>query len=95
MVTPELALQVAGLVATAVLGILSWSLKRNVSDVDRKLGRMEADLRQAAASIGTHESRLAAGDVELRELRARLQGLEDRERARGCFGSCHAAGKEA
>lgn len=87
--TPELGLQLLCLLATAVLALLAWGLKRSVADVDRRLVRMETDLRQAASSIGAHSERLAAGDVELRGLRDRVQGLEDRERARGCFGACH------
>jgi hypothetical protein len=87
-VTPEVALQVAGLVLTGGVGLLFWSLKRNVSDVDKKLGRMESDLRQAAASIGAHETRLAEGGVRIENLEERVKGLEDRERTRGCFGAC-------
>jgi hypothetical protein len=87
-VTTELALQVVGLVATGGIGLLAWSLNRNVRAQDDKLSAIGTDVRQLAGAVGNHGERLAAGDEQLKAHGERLQGIEDRERERGCFGRC-------
>jgi outer membrane murein-binding lipoprotein Lpp len=65
---------------TAAVGLLGWSLRQTLRGVRDKLDQIAADVRQLSASVGVHESQLARGDVELRELKRRVDGLEDRER---------------
>lgn len=89
--SPELALQLVGVGATSALGFLAWSLKRNISAQDLVLTEIANDLRRLSASVGNHSERLAAGDVEIRTIAARVQGIEDRERQRVCTAQCHHA----
>lgn len=88
--TPEVMLNVAGLVGTGVVSLLVWSLKRNVTGVDSKLDRIERDVRQLSAQVGSHDASLAAGVVKFSALEKRIDGLEERERDRGCFSNCRA-----
>lgn len=90
--TPEFVVQLATFAISGCVGLLAWSLKRNAAEQDKKLDGIADDMRRLSASVGAHGERLAAGDVELRNLGVRLQGLEDRERTRGCFGACRFQG---
>lgn len=100
--TFETGLQIVGVVASIGVALLAWSLKRNVADSDARSARIEksvgdvaADVRQLSSTLGSHGERLAAGDEKLKAHENRIQGLEDRERLRGCFGSCrHITGGE-
>jgi hypothetical protein len=90
-------LQVAGLVGTAIVAVLAWSLRRNVKAADGTMARVEAsvsavatDVRQLASSVQAHDRSLAAGAVTISSHGERINGLESRERERGCFGPCPA-----
>lgn len=94
MTTSDL-IQIAGLVGTAGAALLVWSMKRNVKTADETSARVEkaitsvaTDVRQLAAAVHGHETRLAAGAVTMSAHGERLNGLEARERERGCFGPC-------
>lgn len=116
-----------------LLGLLAWSLKRNVKASDEKLAAAEAsakaaaedaksavaglaadvkaavgesaaetrravdglagEVRALAATLGAHGERLARGDEKLSSLERRVDGLEDRERDRGCVACKRAPAK--
>lgn len=86
----QLAVSLVGVLATAALGVIGWSLRRNVQELDAKITSIATDLRQLSASVAGHENRLGQGDVKISELCRRVEGLEDRERERGCFARCKA-----
>lgn len=115
-------------VTPVVLGVLGWSLRRNVKNADardeetRKIATAAADraekfaselveaireeisrsgeetrqavtalgeeVRTLSGTLGRHGERLAGGDVKLDALGKRVDGLEERERTRGCFPGC-------
>lgn len=90
-----------GLTAAGVVvgGLLSFSLRRNVRDQDERSKRIETgvdkvstDLRQLTNTVGTHGESLAEGRATFRGLQESVKGLEDRERQRGCFGTCRFRG---
>jgi hypothetical protein len=86
--TAQVVAALASPVLTVGVGILAWSLRRNATQQDQKLGRIENTLAEMSGKLNSHGERLAAGDVEITGLRERMNGLESRERARGCFGRC-------
>ena len=66
------------------------------------LTRLAADLRGLAGTVSNHETRLARGDGtferfqgQVADLSRRLDGLESRERERGCFVRCAARAPES
>lgn len=74
---------------SGLLGLLIWSLKRNISSldasvksVDDKVGRVETDVRQLSAQGARHGEALAGGVAKFAAIEKRLDGLEDRERIR-------------
>jgi hypothetical protein len=97
--TLPLIMQAAGLLGLGVIGLLSFSLRRNVSDQDARSKRIEAgisevaaDVRQLTSTVGTHGESLAEGRATFRGLQESVKGLEERERQRGCFGTCRFRG---
>lgn len=76
--------------ASIITTVIAWSLRRNVGGVDDKITQIATDVRQLTSTVGGHDKQLAAGTVEITGLKERVDGIEDRERARGCFGACPA-----
>jgi hypothetical protein len=90
--------QAIGPILTVGAGLLSWSILRNIRAVDRKIDRVEGDVRtltSQGAAYGTQlargeerfkslEDKLATGDAALLD---RVKSLESRERQheRECF----------
>jgi hypothetical protein len=101
----QILLGVGGFVATGVVGLLVWSMKRNAASLDKSIGRVEAavaaiatDVRQLSATVGSHAGRLEAGNVRFDEMERRhtervatLQGRIDgmEERERKRCNECH------
>jgi hypothetical protein len=59
-----------------VLGVLGWSLRANIraamaaiASVQQGVDTVATDVRQLSASVGEHGRLLAAGDVEIRQLK--------------------------
>lgn len=73
----EILIQVG---VTAAIGLLGWSLRQTLIGLRAIVEQVATDVRQLSASVGVHESQLARGDVEIVELKRRVDGLEDRER---------------
>ncbi len=93
--TTQLGVSFAILAVTGAVGLVGWSLRRNVSSLDsgitalrETVTQVATDLRQLSATVSGHQASLAAGDVKLTDFERRLSGLEQRERERGCFGAC-------
>jgi hypothetical protein len=84
--TPDITLQLAAIVApvvgSAVVGLLVWSLRRNVQSLDQAIGEIRVDMRTLASQTTQHGSALAGGVVKFQTIERRLDGLEDRERVR-------------
>lgn len=75
--------------------ILGWSLQRNIKALDKSLGSLNKRLDGLAETVGRHEISLTAGNGEFRSIREEIRrmqlaidGLENRERTRGCGPSC-------
>lgn len=77
--TPELALQIIGIVGTGIVAVLAWSMRRNVQEVDAKLGRIETDVRQLSAQGARHGEALAGGVVKFSAIEKRLDKIEDKQ----------------
>lgn len=93
--TFNLVLQAVGILGTGAIGLLMASLRRNISEGDARAKRIEdgvagvaSDLRTLSGTVGAHGESLAEGRATFRALQDSVKGLEDRERQRGCFGSC-------
>lgn len=69
-------------VAGLLLGVLGWALKGTLGKIETGIASLASDLRNLAATVGTHASSLAQGNVKFNELERRVNGLEDRERRR-------------
>ena len=80
--TPELIASVGGFVATCLVALLAWSMRRNVRDIDDKVGRIETDVRTLSSQGARHGESLAAGVQQFKAVEKRLDGLEERERIR-------------
>jgi hypothetical protein len=89
----QLALAIASPALSAIVGLVIWSVKRTLHTQDQTLERIAADLRQISGTVGAHTVQLAEGGVTIRGLTARVDGLEDRERQRGCFAACPVHGQ--
>ncbi len=76
--TPELVLQAGGIVATGLVGLLAWSMRRNVQSVDEKVGRIETDVRQLSAQGARHGEALAGGVAKFASIEKRLDKAEER-----------------
>jgi hypothetical protein len=86
-VSPEIALQLAGLLGTSLVAVLAWSMRRNVQSVDEKVGRIETDVRQLSAQGARHGESLAAGVATFKSIEKRLDALEAEQKtlSRECF----------
>lgn len=76
MTTDELIFKVAGPALTFVVGMLVWSLKRNLRAIDDAQKDMATDLRQVSATVGQHDKGLHAGSITFREHDRRLGAVE-------------------
>lgn len=68
--------------AGILLAVLGWALKGTLGEIKDGIVNLASDLRNLAATVGTHASSLAQGNVKFEELARRVNGLEDRERKR-------------
>jgi hypothetical protein len=84
----QLLTTIASIVGPLLVALLVWSLKRNIQDQDNKLAAIATDVRQLSSTVGNHATSLAAGAQRFQDLSDKVKGLEDRERARSCFGVC-------
>lgn len=78
----KLALSAVTAGMMVVLGVLGWSLRRNLRAQDEKLMEIATDTRQLAGTVGKHSEQLASGVVRFQEIERRVGGLEERERER-------------
>lgn len=74
--TPEILLSIGGILATGLVGILAWSLKRNIGKIDDDLKVVATDVRQLAAQGARHGESLAAGVQQFKAIEKRLDKLE-------------------
>jgi len=65
-----------GAIGTLVVGLLSKSISRNVSDIDRQVTTIATDVRQLAAQGSRHGESLAAGVQQFKAIEKRLDKLE-------------------
>lgn len=78
--------QVVAVVASPVLvGLLVWSLRRNIQSVDdlvkgidQKVDRVETDVRQLSAQGARHGEALAGGVAKFASIEKRLDKAEER-----------------
>lgn len=73
--TTQLAATVAGPV---LVGLLVWSLRRNVRDVDNQVKSIATDVRQLAAQGSRHGEALAGGVAKFAAIEKRLDKTEER-----------------
>ena len=83
----EILLQIAGLLGTALVAVLAWSMRRNVQAVDEKVVAIATDVRQLSAQGARHGESLAAGVATFKAIEKRLDKLEEKqeEMGRECF----------
>jgi tetrahydromethanopterin S-methyltransferase subunit G len=77
--TTEVILSAGGILATALVGLLAWSMRRNINDIDRQVNDIATDVRQLAAQTGRHGEALAGGVVKFSTIEKRLDKLEDKQ----------------
>ena len=87
-VTADGWITIATFVCTIIIGLVAFLIRRSLSAQDTVLNGMASDMRQISSRVSSHAEALAAGTVRFSELDKRVEGLEERERARGCFGPC-------
>jgi hypothetical protein len=64
--------QIIGPAGTALLGLLIWSLKRNVRAQDSTLQAMAGDLSKLAGTTSAHATSLAVGNEKFRTLEGKI-----------------------
>jgi tetrahydromethanopterin S-methyltransferase subunit G len=77
--TPEVILSAGGILATGLVGLLAWSMRRNISDIDRQVNDIATDVRQLAAQGSRHGEALAGGVVKFQTIEKRLDKIEDKQ----------------
>lgn len=77
MMDPVLGLQIVGIVAPVVTGILVWSLKRNIQQLDKDIGEIKDDVRTLASQTTAHGAALAGGVAKFAGIEKRLDKLEE------------------
>jgi len=65
-----------GALGTLVVGLLSKSISRNVSDIDKQVTTIATDVRQLAAQGARHGESLAAGVQQFKAIEKRLDKIE-------------------
>jgi tetrahydromethanopterin S-methyltransferase subunit G len=78
-VTPEVLLSAGGILATGLVGLLAWSMRRNIGDIDKQVSDIATDVRQLAAQTGRHGEALAGGVVKFQAIEKRLDKIEDKQ----------------
>jgi len=76
--SPELIASVVGVLISAVVAFVGWSVNRNVKDLDAKIDEIRTDVRQLAAQGARHGESLAAGVQQFKTVEKRLDRLEAR-----------------
>ncbi len=74
---PQILLSIGGIVATALVGLLAWSMRRNVTDIDKQVTTIATDVRQLAAQGARHGESLAQGVAKFTAMEKRLDKLEE------------------
>ena len=77
--TPEHVQLIATVAGPGLVGLLVWSLRRNVKDVDDQVKLIATDVRQLAAQGARHGEALAGGVVKFAALEKRLDKVESRQ----------------
>jgi hypothetical protein len=77
--TPEVILSAGGILATGLVGLLMWSMRRNIADIDRQVLSIATDVRQLAAQGSRHGEALAGGVVKFAVIEKRLDKLEEKQ----------------
>jgi hypothetical protein len=72
-----LAIQIGALVAPIVTGILVWSLKRNIQQLDKDIGEIKDDVRTLASQTTAHGAALAGGVAKFASIEKRIDKLEE------------------
>jgi hypothetical protein len=75
--TTQALLSVGGIVATGLVGLLAWSMRRNITDIDRQVTTIATDVRQLAAQGARHGESLAQGVAKFTSIEKRLDKLEE------------------
>ena len=73
----------AGFVATSLVAVLAWSMRRNVRDVDEKVISIATDVRQLASQGARHGEALAGGVVKFATIEKRLDKVEAKQEKLG------------
>ena len=74
--TTQAILSVGGILATGLVGLLAWSMRRNINDIDKQVTTIATDVRQLAAQGARHGESLAAGVQQFKAIEKRLDKLE-------------------
>lgn len=77
--SPEHTQLVATVAGPLLVGLLVWSLRRNVKDVDDKVKSIATDVRQLAAQGARHGEALAGGVVKFAAIEKRLDKVEAKQ----------------
>lgn len=77
--SPEHQQLIATVAGPLLVGLLVWSLRRNVKDVDDQVKLIATDVRQLAAQGARHGEALAGGVVKFATLEKRLDKMEAKQ----------------
>jgi septal ring factor EnvC (AmiA/AmiB activator) len=78
-VTPEILLQLTGLLFSSLIAVLAWSMRRNIQSLESQIKDVATDVRQLAAQGARHGESLAAGVQQFKNMERRLDKLEERQ----------------
>lgn len=73
---------------SAAVGLLVGSLKRNVREVDEKIGKIAETVTTLANQSNEHARKLERIEDKVHSVDREVQSLLGRERDRACFGRC-------